>query len=264
MLGIPVRAGRTFGETASDEVVVNETLARLLWPDGGPSAATAGADGGGGRASSASWPMPTRRTRRVGPMLFQPADGVAYLLFNAGEVAPTSSRRCDGVDSRRHATLQALGDNVVSSLASAALGARNRRWRRAVRPRDRAVGITACSRSRSPNAGARSDRLALGASRGSVRACSSAHERRDRDGLALVRAGDRGQPGIAQLPLRLSPSTAVLRHRRRSGGRHGVDGDGVPDSAAVSVDRRSRCGTSEPGPEPAPPPISPVVTCRCG
>ena len=34
VLGIPLRSGRVFRDSAQNEVVLNETLARMLWPDG--------------------------------------------------------------------------------------------------------------------------------------------------------------------------------------------------------------------------------------
>jgi hypothetical protein len=50
VLGIAVRSGRTFANGATNEVVVNETLARMLWPDGrAVGAHLAGPDGTIGR-----------------------------------------------------------------------------------------------------------------------------------------------------------------------------------------------------------------------
>ena len=127
VLGIPVRSGRTFGATAADEVVVNETLARLVWPRGGAvGGLLAGAEGAPGlRVVGVVADAHISGLGEVGPMLFQPADSVSYLLFNKGEVAPDALRAVvTGIDPGATTHLQALGDNVGSSLASAALGAR--------------------------------------------------------------------------------------------------------------------------------------------
>jgi predicted permease len=127
VLGIPFRSGRSFGERASDEVVVNQTLARLVWPGGGAvGGRLAGANGEPGRrVVGVVADAHIGGLGEVGPMLFEPADGVPYLLFNAGEVAADELRAVvAGIDPGATTTLQALGDNVDSSLASAALGAR--------------------------------------------------------------------------------------------------------------------------------------------
>jgi hypothetical protein len=126
VMGIPVRSGRTFGMAAADEVVVNETLARLLWPQGGAvGGQLAGADDTTGRrVVGIVADAHIGGLGEVGPMLFQPADGVTYLLFNKGEIAPDALRAIvTGIDPGATTSLQALGDNVGSSLASAALGA---------------------------------------------------------------------------------------------------------------------------------------------
>ena len=174
VLGIPFRSGRTFGETASDEVVVNDTLARLVWPAGGAvGGQLAGADGTPGRrVVGIVADAHISGLGEVGPMLFQPADGVPYLLFNEGEVAADELRAVvRGVDPGATTTLQPLGDNVGSSLASSALGARIAGGVGLFALAIAAVGITGvfsfAVTERRREIGIR---LALGASRGSVRA----------------------------------------------------------------------------------------------
>jgi predicted permease len=173
VLGIPLRSGRTFGETAPDEVVVNETLARLVWPDGAAvGGQLARANGSAGRrVVGVVADAHIGGLGEVGPMLFQPADSVPYLLFNAGDVAADELRAVvTGVDPGATTTLQALGDNVGSSLASAALGARIAGGVGLFALAIAAVGITGvfsfAVTERRREIGIR---LALGASRGSVR-----------------------------------------------------------------------------------------------
>jgi predicted permease len=126
VLGIPFRAGRTF-RAGADEVVVNETLARLLWPKGGAvGALLAGPDGTAGRqVVGVVADAHISGFGDVGPMLFQPADSMTTLLFNRGELAADELRAIiAAADPAARTTLRPIGDNVGTSLASASLGSR--------------------------------------------------------------------------------------------------------------------------------------------
>lgn len=127
VLDIPLKAGRTFREGDPNEVVVNETLARVLWPDGGAVGSyLAGPDDAVGRqvvgiASDAH----IDGMGAVGPTLFQSVEKPTFLLFDRSTVSPDALRAIVGaVDSSATTTLQAVGDNVAASLESATLGAR--------------------------------------------------------------------------------------------------------------------------------------------
>jgi predicted permease len=173
VLGIPIRSGRTFGPAAADEVVVNEALARVLWPQGGAvGAQLAGADGGPGRrVVGVVGDAHISGLGEVGPMLFQPADSVTYLLFNKGDIAPDALRAViTGIDPAAATHLHAVGDNVGSSLASAAFGARLAGGVGLFALVIVAVGIAGvCAFTVTESRPEIAIRLALGASRGRVR-----------------------------------------------------------------------------------------------
>ena len=127
VLGIPLRAGRTFRDMNPNEVVLNETLARMLWPDGGAVGGhLAGPQGSIGRevvGIVADAHIDDLAT--VGPVIFQAPETLAYLLFNRGETAADEVRAIvTAVDPAATTRVQAVGDNVASSLEAATLGAR--------------------------------------------------------------------------------------------------------------------------------------------
>ncbi len=189
VLGIPIRSGRTFVDAAPNEVVLNQTLARMLWPDGGAVGAhIAGPDGTVGRqVVGVVADAHVSSLGEIGPILFQPAESATHLLFNKGEATPDALRAAvAAADPAATTTLRAIGDNVGASLASAALGSRIAGgvgllalaivavgiagvFSFAVTERRREIGI----------------RLALGASRGRIRA------------LLLTRVGGAIGAGVA-------------------------------------------------------------------
>ena len=127
VLGIPFRSGRTFVDDAPNEVVLNETLARLLFPEGrAVGRHLAGPDGRvGQQVVGVVANAHVSGLGEVGPILFQPADSLTHLLFNKGEVTPDELRAAvAAADPAATTTLRPIGDNVGASLASAALGSR--------------------------------------------------------------------------------------------------------------------------------------------
>ncbi len=136
VLRIPLRSGRVFSDTASNEVVLNETLARMLWPDGeAVGGYLAGAGGTVGRQvvgvvadahiNGLGGIVPTIFHSGAFKSLGEPNEALTYLLFNEGEMTPDELRAVvAGVDRSATTTVQAVGDNVASSLEAATLGAR--------------------------------------------------------------------------------------------------------------------------------------------
>jgi predicted permease len=127
VLGIPLRSGRAFRDTAANEVVLNETLARMLWPDGNAVGGYLAGPGGtiGRQVVGVAADAHVSGLGDVGPMVFQPADSLTNLLFNRGEMAPDELRALIiAADPKAKMTLHAVGDNVGSSLQAATLGAR--------------------------------------------------------------------------------------------------------------------------------------------
>ena len=127
VLGIPFRSGRTFRDMDSNEVVLNETLARMLWPDGDAVGGhLAGAGGTVGRqVVGVIADAHVDGLGAVAPTIFQPAHTLTYLLFNKGETMPEELRAIvTAVDAAVSTTVQPVGDNVASSLETATLGAR--------------------------------------------------------------------------------------------------------------------------------------------
>ena len=127
VLGMPLRAGRTFSDARTDEVVLNETLARMLWPAGdavGNSLAGAGGTAGR-RVVGVVADAYIADLGRIEPTIFEPAGQLAYLLFNRDLVAADELRAIvAGVDRRATVTVRAVGDNVGASLEAATQGAR--------------------------------------------------------------------------------------------------------------------------------------------
>jgi hypothetical protein len=126
VVGIPLRSGRVFTDTASNEVVLNETLARMLWPDGGAIGGYLAGPGGkiGHQVVGVASDAQIDELGSVGPMIFQPARRLTHLVFNKGEVAPDELRAVvAGADPGATTTLHAVADNVASSLHAARLGA---------------------------------------------------------------------------------------------------------------------------------------------
>jgi predicted permease len=127
VLGIPLRSGRTFRDGDSNEVVLNETLARMLWPDGqavgGHVAGSAGTIGR--QVVGVVADAHIDGLGAVGPVVFQPAETLSNLLFNKGETTAEELQAIvTGVDPAATTTLRAVGDNVASSLEAATFGAR--------------------------------------------------------------------------------------------------------------------------------------------
>ena len=174
VLGIPFRAGRTFEPGSTNEVVVNETLARLLWPDGRAlGASLAGPDDTvGRRVVGVVADAHVSGLGEVGPMLFQPAESLTTLLFTRSELTADEVRAAvAAADPSATTTLRPIGDNVSASLASAALGSRIAGGMGLLALAIVAVGIAgvfsfAVTESRREIG----IRLALGASHGRVRA----------------------------------------------------------------------------------------------
>jgi putative ABC transport system permease protein len=126
VLAMPMRSGRTFRDGATNEVVLNETLARMLWPNGDAVGGhLAGPNGSVGReVVGVVADAHVSGLGAVGPIIFQPAESLPHLLFNKGDVAPDALRAAvAGIDPAATTTLRAVGDNVGSSLEAARLGA---------------------------------------------------------------------------------------------------------------------------------------------
>jgi predicted permease len=126
VVGIPLRSGRAFSDTAVNEVVLNETLARMLWPDGGAVGGYLAGPGGtvGDQVVGVTADAHIEELGAVGPMVFQPVRKLTYLLFNTGEIAPDELRAAvAGADPSAATTLESVRDNVESSLEVATLGA---------------------------------------------------------------------------------------------------------------------------------------------
>jgi predicted permease len=126
VLDMPMRSGRTFRDGATNEVVLNETLARMLWPDGAAVGGHLAGPGGsvGREVVGVVADAHVSGLGEVGPIIFQPAESLTHLLFNKGEVAPDALRAAvAGVDPAATTTVRAVGDNVGSSLEAARLGA---------------------------------------------------------------------------------------------------------------------------------------------
>jgi FtsX-like permease family/MacB-like periplasmic core domain len=127
VLGIPLRAGRTFSDTSADEVVLNETLARTLWPAGDAVGNHLAGAGGriGRRVVGIAADAYIAGLGRIEPTIFQPAQSLTYLLFNRDVVAADELRAIvAGVDRRAAVGVRAVGDNVGASLEAATHGAR--------------------------------------------------------------------------------------------------------------------------------------------
>jgi predicted permease len=127
VLGIPLRSGRPFSDTEAGEVVLNETLARMLWPDGDAVGGHLAGPGGtvGSRVVGVAADAYLEGLDAVGPMVFRRVRSLNYLLFNSGEVAPDELRALvAGADPGATTTLQPVRDSVASSLELATLAAR--------------------------------------------------------------------------------------------------------------------------------------------
>jgi putative ABC transport system permease protein len=127
VLGIPLRAGRPFRDDDSNEVVLNETLARMLWPNGDAVGGHLAGPGGtiGRRVVGVVADAHLDNLGPVGPVLFQPTGSLSFLLFHDGAVVPDRLRAIvAAADPRATVALQALGANVGTSLEAASLGAR--------------------------------------------------------------------------------------------------------------------------------------------
>jgi putative ABC transport system permease protein len=127
VLGISLRSGRAFSEGAPNEVVLNETLARMLWPDGDAVGGFLAGPGGtiGRQVVGIAADAQINDLGDVGPSIFQAADSLKHLLFNKGAVAPDELRALViSADPKAKITLRAVADNVGRSLQVATLGAR--------------------------------------------------------------------------------------------------------------------------------------------
>jgi predicted permease len=127
VLGIPLRAGRTFSDGSTDEVVLNETLARMLWPGGDAVGHhLAGEDGTAGRqVVGIVADAHLTGLGGVAPMIFEPARSLNYLLFDRSAVAPDAVHAAvAAVDRSAAVTIRGVGDNVGGSLEAATQGAR--------------------------------------------------------------------------------------------------------------------------------------------
>jgi predicted permease len=159
VVGIPLRSGRFFAEAATNEVVLNETLARMLWPDG---AAVGGYLAGprgtvGDQVVGVVADAHIEELAAIGPMIFRPAKRWNYLLFHRGVVAPDALRAVVlSADPRATTTLLAVRDNVASPLEFASLAARVTGIVGLLALAIAGVGIVGvCSHSWSPSAHAR-------------------------------------------------------------------------------------------------------------
>lgn len=127
VLGIPLRAGRTFRDRAEDEVVLNETLARMLWPDGNAVGGRLAGPGGtiGRQVVGVVADSSVNGLGRMEPTIFQPASTLAYLLFDRDTVVPDElSAIVAGVDRAATVTVRAVAENVRESLETTTMGAR--------------------------------------------------------------------------------------------------------------------------------------------
>jgi predicted permease len=127
VLGIPLRSGRVFGDGARNEVVLNETLARILWPEGQAVGGFLAGPGGtiGHQVVGVVADAHINDLGEVGPVIFQPTDSLKHLLFNKGEVTPDELRALvTGADPSAKTTLHTVGNNVGASMQAATLGAR--------------------------------------------------------------------------------------------------------------------------------------------
>jgi predicted permease len=127
VLGIPLRAGRTFGDRAEDEVVLNETLARMLWPEGNAVGGRLAGPGGtiGRQVVGVVADSYVSGLGRIEPTIFQPASTLAYLLFDRDRAVPDElSAIVAGVDRSATVTVRSVADNVRESLETTTMGAR--------------------------------------------------------------------------------------------------------------------------------------------
>jgi putative ABC transport system permease protein len=126
VLGIPLRAGRTFDGAASSEVVINETLAQMLWPDGHAVGNHLAGPGGtaGARVVGVVADAYLAGLGRIEPTIFQPAQSLAYLLFDRSAVPVDQVRAIvAGIDRGATVEVRAVGDNIGESLRAATHGA---------------------------------------------------------------------------------------------------------------------------------------------
>jgi ABC-type antimicrobial peptide transport system permease subunit len=124
VLEIPLKAGRTFsGDPAERGVIINEALARLLWP--GESAV--------GRTLESSGPrevigviadVRTDQLDRVEPTLFEPSHGFANVLLrdDPGNVAHLKAI-VTGIEPRAAFIEEELADNLREQLHPASVAA---------------------------------------------------------------------------------------------------------------------------------------------
>jgi predicted permease len=127
VLGIPLRAGRSFSDGASDEVVLNETLARQLWPDGDAVGGRLAGPGGapGRRVVGVAADAFLSGLGRVEPTIFEPTGSISYLLFDRRlENADRLRALVTAVDPRVSVSAHEVGENIGSSLEAARHGAR--------------------------------------------------------------------------------------------------------------------------------------------